>query len=150
MEMKAAAYLLPNNVFIITMNKKDAGTWYSTNEISIFSQDVSSQELGQSIFNHLHKSKEENISYEQIRDYYKEFLKRAKFKSDKSFVQNARRVVIIMDNSKIILEPYRTEISQKIFYRLPESIVEIEPIHDQCQLGKEVRKCWEKCLITKK
>ena len=100
--MKVAAFLLPDKMIIETVNKKDAGTWYGTEEFTMLPLDTSNSALGDCVLNHLHQSKEKEISYDQIKENWKLIIKNAKFKTEKAFLQNVRRVSIIKENNKIL------------------------------------------------
>src|SRR4030095_16106413 len=147
--MKVAALLFPDKIIIETINKKDAGTWYSTGECTILPLNTSDVELGDCVLNHLKQSKEREVSYDQIRENWKLIIKKASFKTEKAFLQYVKRVSIILEGRKIVLEPFKIDIPKKMFYRLPDFIKEIEYIPENFEtIGKELRNSWSKCFST--
>ena len=145
--MKVAAFLLPDKMIIETTNKKDAGTWYSTGECTILPLHTSDVELGNCVLNHLKQSKEKDVSYDQIRENYKLIIKKAGFKTEKAFLQFIKRVSIILEDRKMVFEPFKIIIPKKMFYRLPGGITEIEYVSENAEaIGKELRNCWSKCV----
>ena len=140
--------MLPDKIIIETMNRKDAGTWYSTGRGTILPIIVTDFELGKCVLNHLSQSKEEATTYEQIKSYWKELIKKAKYKTEKSFIQESKRVTITIDGDVMRLEPFKVNLTQKIFYRMPDGISEITPVPEASVIGKEVRRCWDKCVFV--
>ena len=104
--MKVAAFLLADKMIIETTNKKDAGTWYSTGEYTILPLRASDVELGNCVLNHLKQSQEKDVSYDQIRENYKLIIKKAGFKTEKAFLQYIKRVSIIIEDRKMVFEPF--------------------------------------------
>lgn len=146
-ERKGAALLLPDRIMIDTMDRRDAGTWYSTGMPTILPSNVSDVELGDAVLSHVSQSKEEVVTYEQIRENWKTLIKKAGYKTEKAFINDVKRVTVIIEGDKIRFEPFSVNTSQKMFYRLPEAIVETIPVPNNYEIGKEVRKRWEKCLL---
>ncbi|HEX3167992.1 MAG TPA: hypothetical protein VHQ93_17105 [Chitinophagaceae bacterium] len=147
--MKVVAFLLPDKMMIETLNKKDAGTWYSTGDCTILPLHASDVELGNCVLNHLKQSKEKDSSYDQIRENWKLMIKKAGFKTEKAFLQYVKRVSIIVDDRKMIFEPFKINIPKKTFYRLPDFIKEIEYIPENFEaIGKELKNSWSKCFST--
>jgi len=145
--MKVAAFLLPDKMIIETIHKKNAGTWYSSGEFTMLPLDTLSPALGDYVLNHLYQSKEKDISYDQIKDNWKLIIKKAKFKTEKAFLQSVRRVNIIKENNKIIFEPFKINTKQKMFYRMPDYITEIVYVPGNSEIiGKELIDSWAKCL----
>jgi hypothetical protein len=76
-----------------------------------------------------------------------DFKKKAKLKTEKAVMQDAKRVSIFMRNNEIMFEPYKNQMSQRTFYRLPNAISILKPIPSNIDIGKETRKAWEKCFF---
>lgn len=146
-EKKVSAYLLPNKIIIVTTNKKDLGTWYGANDLTFLLREVSAFQIGDCVMNHLGRSIEKDETYEQIKENWKGLIKEAKYKTEKAFLQDVKRVSIIMENNSTRIEPYAVHTRDKVFFRIPEEITILSTIPSATELGNEIMKSWDKCGI---
>lgn len=148
MEGKSSAYLLPDKILIETKHKKNQGTWYSSGLSTILTLDISDSELGEVVLEATSRTKLEDISYERIRELWKELIKQSNYKTEKAFIENAKYVSIAIEDAKMTFVPFETIVPKKIFARLPNDIVEITPAPHANIVGRKIREAWEKCHFS--
>ena len=147
-ERSALALLFPDKIIIETTNKKDAGTSYCAGLNTVLFLDVSDKELGEIVMNHLSQSKYEEISYDQIKKNWKLLIKKSKYRTEKAFFQNAKYLSIKSNKGKIEFAPFQSNVSRRMFSRIPAGILELSHIPETSDIGKEIRRIWGRCLIV--
>ncbi len=151
LEKSIAATLYPDKIIIVTRNRKDPGTWYSTDFFTILAVDIDSLTLGRTMINHLEESTERDISYDQIKSIRDNFRKKSKFKTEKAVMQDAKYVSIFLLDNVIRFESYKNMVTkggQKEFYRIPDSILALSFVNDYTFIGEHLRNAWEKCKFA--
>jgi len=146
-EQSVAAVLYPDRIIIETRNKKGYSTWYSTDNLTILPLDISDAELGNIIMNHISQSKEEIVSIDQIKKIRENYRKKAKFKSEKATMQNAKYVSLYSNGDTIRFEPKKNKIAKGAFYGMPDKIFEVKINSDYASIGSNIRKAWDACTF---
>ena len=146
-ERKSSAFLLPDKIIVVAVYKKNEGTWYTSELLTILPFDVSNLELGEIILDITGQSKHEDIPYEKIKEYWKTLIKKSKYRSEKAFIGDAKYLSIIVEGDKISFVPFKSSASRRIFLRIPAAITEISPVPEAALVGKEIRESWGKCLF---
>lgn len=146
-EKSISATLYPNQIVILTRNKKDDWIWYSTDFYSIITVDTTDRVLTDVIFKHFDKSTQKDISHEEIKALRENFKRLSKFKTEKAIVDNAKYVNLYLTGDEVRFEPFKNKVKQKTFYRMPEQITSVRLINDEGQIGRCLRKVWENCII---
>lgn len=146
-EGKSSAYLLPDKIIIETMYKKNEGTWFGAGLSITLPLNVSDFELGEAILNAISQAKTEDISYEKIKEYWRDLIKKSKYKTEKAFFQNTKHLSIVIEGEKIMFVPFKTSISRRAFARISDKIIETTPVPEADVIGRNVRKGWEKCFF---
>jgi hypothetical protein len=144
----ASAYLYPDKIIIETMYRRDEFTKYGANIFSTLSIDILDEQLGEKIIEHLLQSKQQTATPEEIKELFKNFKLKAKFKTDKAYIDNAKLVSISFENNQFLFEPKRNKQSEKVFYGMPNEKFEAN-YSDTLNLGKLTRIAWSKCTVDK-
>lgn len=147
-EKSVAAILYPDKIIIETRNQRDQYSWYSTDDLSILPTDAPDTAIGEAVLNHLALSKVELVDAATLQKQWESYKKKAKFKTEKSTIENAKCLSVYMSSKKIRIEPKKTMLSKRAFYNLPESIVEMDITSDAAKMGQYIRDSWQKCIIS--
>jgi hypothetical protein len=146
----SAAVLYPSRIIIETRDIISQGSFYSTDDLSILAPDSTDENLGAAILEHLSKSGvvDNPSNYKEIR---KAYLKKAKFRSEPAFRQDACYVSIFKTIDTLRFQPLNNKLSEGrwgSFMGLPNAIFEITEIENKSAIGKATREAWAKCIFS--
>jgi hypothetical protein len=141
-----AAIMYPDKIIIVTKYSKDEFVSYLGDIISILNVDVSNEELGKAVLDHLEKSVRKDFTLEEIKKLNDSYKRLTKFKSENAAMIDAKYVSVTMKGGLVIIEPFSNKISNRTYYRLPREIKETKDI-DIGNIGIELRLAWNKCLF---
>lgn len=145
------ATLYPTRIIIETRNYLAQGYTYSTTDISILPSDCTDIVLGNSIAEHLQKSVDSNDNKPDFRELRKQYLKKAKFKSEPATKKDAKFVTIFKTIDSLIFRPYNNALSEgrwSSYLGMPEEVFEIFAVDNYEVIGNAVRKAWSKCIFS--
>lgn len=88
-----------------------------------------------------------DTSYETIRQYWKKMITDSRYKSQKDFIKNGKKVTIIRQDNNLIFEPFKTRVTDKMFVRAPEKIKSLDITSSLELIGKTLKDSWKDCVF---
>jgi hypothetical protein len=147
----AAAVLYPTKIIIETRNIISQGSFYTTDDLSILPPNSRDEILGEVILEHLSRSRVVATHPSNYKEIRKAYLKKAKFRSEPAFRQDARYVSIFKTINTLRFQPLNNKLSEGrwgSFMGLPKAIFEIKAIETRDAIGEAIREAWTRCILS--
>ena len=146
----AQAILYPERIIIVTVNNYKDILYYATDELTILPVNIDEEQLAKVVIKHLDNSKLHANSKEDRKTLRDSFKRKSGFKTEKDYVNNAKYLSIYKNKVEIVIEPFDNRLSEKdkLFYRIPSSIITCTLPCDNALLGSYIREGWSKCLFS--
>ncbi len=94
-----AAIKYPDKIIIVTKHSKDEYVSYLSDILTILPAEISNEELGNTVLDHLKKSVRKEFQQEEIKKMNETYKKLVKFKSEKAAMMDAKYVNVSMKSN---------------------------------------------------
>ena len=146
--LEAAATLYPDKILIHTIDRVKEGFGISSTNITILPTNIDPEALGSVTRNHLNLTKHNMPIPKDYKQHYREFLKKAGFRSGKEHHSNALHLSIVQRQNQIVISATKNggyTGKESGFLDLDNAKFSISADTDDSNIGNMLRKGWSKC-----